>query len=67
MPKFKEGDRVWVTLNSLAGSEQPTGTVVTPGKWTMVHMDLEFCVVSAEFQEFKEDELEKIDAHIHNV
>jgi hypothetical protein len=66
MAKFKEGDRVWITRYRDEGSEQPTGTVLTPGRWTIVKMDLEFCVVSAEIQEFKEDQLERIHADVHN-
>lgn len=41
-PRFKEGERVFVTTDSDMGGEQPEGVVLFPGPVTTVLMDPEF-------------------------
>lgn len=61
-PRFKEGQRVFVTLDSDMGGEQPEGTVLVPGPFTMILVDPEFRLPEFDsgLREYDEDNLEPI-------
>lgn len=66
-PRFKEGDRVFLLDQPDAGWEQPEGTVVAPGRYTLVKLDPEWReYIDEMLVEVPEDHLERINAVIHD-
>lgn len=64
--KFTEGQRVMVipqtVEEAMAGWEQPEGTVVAPGAWTLVLIDEEFRPKDhSGLVEYKEEQLLEIE------